>query len=475
MGFILQRFGFRVSRGAAITVLVIGALVGAAFWVGPLRPLPPELELMVLDGGSFGLDLDLRGDTAVENARFPLILAAHNRGPVAGTPASLELSVPSRFRLRDRFGRPLPRTVETGIPLARYSMPLRVGRLAPGSVPEVILDTILLDARVPDFTCIVQPDGIPEFIPAEPLDPRLLANVDIFYSFTGADYTARQTGVLRLQLDPTQVEMEPVVVGEPGEVTLTEPQAEAPVLTALSDGGSADVECGDAERPVNLHTAVWNTAERGRFIVVYHDGAPRKHLYDLNRDSIVELEMWDPDADGDFEAARTVRYPIPAFLLPGAPFSEIRIAADTVPPDSAFLAMFANIAAGPFRFARGPQPADTMVADSLRPDSLRSDSLRAGVLAADSAAAPDSAAATRPVTPAPARVAVDSAFVRLFNNVAAGPFRFTPGGRTPRSPQLARPVPEPEPEPEPAEPDDGLLGTPIDWPPPPPPDTSSRN
>src|SRR6185369_5375969 len=67
---------------------------------------------------------------------------------------------------------------------------------------------------------------------------------------------------------------------------------------------------------LELYDVLWETATGGRFFLVYHGGAPRKYLFDLDRDSVIELEMWDPDSDGQFEASRPAHMPIPEFLMP---------------------------------------------------------------------------------------------------------------------------------------------------------------
>ncbi len=70
--------------------------------------------------------------------------------------------------------------------------------------------------------------------------------------------------------------------------------------------------------------------------MIDHGGVPRKYLFDLDRDSIIELEMWDPDGDGEFETRRQARLPIPAFLLPPPPPPEYDLTAalDRIARDS---------------------------------------------------------------------------------------------------------------------------------------------
>src|SRR5690606_24996457 len=126
------------------------------------------------------------------------------------------------------------------------------------------------------------------------------------------------------------------------------------------------------EQPVELYTTVWETLDGVTVYVVYVDNVGRKRLYDMNSDGIVELETWDSDADGRFEARREARLPVPDFLRPLPPRDPQMAQPDPVPPDSAWLALFHSPQEGPERFARSslvahPQVAlvDTMVADSV--------------------------------------------------------------------------------------------------------------
>src|SRR5690606_30196206 len=109
----------------------------------------------------------------------------------------------------------------------------------------------------------------------------------------------------------------------------------------------------------------------GRVLVVYVDNVGRKRLYDLNRDGIIELETWDADADGLFEARREARFAIPDFLMPLPPRDPAMAQPDPVAPDSAWLALFHDPGQGLDRFATSPlvahpqvAVADTAVADT---------------------------------------------------------------------------------------------------------------
>src|SRR5207253_7505707 len=104
-----------------------------------------------------------------------------------------------------------------------------------------------------------------------------------------------------------------------------------------------------------------------RYFVVYYGSNPRKWLFDLNSDSIIEMEMWDSDQDGKFESRRAARMMIPSFLMPYT-------AADTALADSAAAALmdttattpewlrtFYDTTAGVLRYT---QPAKPVTADT---------------------------------------------------------------------------------------------------------------
>jgi hypothetical protein len=157
--------------------------------------------------------------------------------------------------------------------------------------------------------------------------------------------------------------------------------------------------------------------------VVSYGGAARKYLYDLDRDSIIELEVWDPDADGRFEASRPTRMPIPEFLMPARAPLNVAVApvSDSIQADSAIAGappagaqgvtpppsmeyspeLFSSTDAGPMRFwralqrARAGSPPDSQAArppavpaepslpvrrDTVRRDTVRRDTARIDTL-----------------------------------------------------------------------------------------------
>lgn len=415
MSYIFKRFGSVFSPVWSIPLLILGLLIGAAYWIGPLRPLPPELRLLALQrDGTFTDSITPAPQQVGADIRFPLVLGAQNVGYAAAQPAVLDLSVPLGFRLVDRDGQELPQEIALGTPLGRYRLGLSAATLVPGGVPELLLDTLWLEPDLSSYTCAVLTDGVPEFQPRPPVNPALLGRVDVFYSFLTPDTDARQAGLLRVRVDSTLLRVPPAVMGEPGPPTLEEPAIELPPLDALYQLAMTEATCGDPQQPVQLQSVVYQSDDGGRFIVLYHEGAPRKYLIDMNADSIVEREVWDPDGDGSFEATRTTRYAIPGFLFPRR-VETPALAADTVPPDPAFLALYADTARGPFRFFMAQQQR---LAAAQRPPSRTEPQATPG-------AAPSSPVAMPAGAPIPGDTTPPSpAFLSLYADTAAGPFRF---------------------------------------------------
>ena len=449
MHYVVQRLGFRPSRGFVAIFVIAVLLIGAAFWIGPFRPRPAELRLLALSGDGRFNDYvgipsawaDTLPAASEATARFPLLLAIHNAGAQAAQPTSLSLSLPARYRIASSRG-PLKQRTTMGNPLARYDIRVRSPRVEPGSQPTIIpgIDTLWLEPIVPTLYCTALADSVPEFVAAPPQDANALSRVRIFYSFEGRTIRQRQTGLLTVQVDPNLIKREPSPTPPVFPTQILKPEAPAPELGSLSFTGARLSACGDPSQPLELHTALWETTEGGRFFVVDHGGAPRKHLYDLNRDSIIELEMWDSDGDGKFEARRPARITIPGFIMPlpkprpDSAAAAAALAADTMPIDSTWLSIFHDTSGGPLRFGpRRPRP---------RP-----------------ATAPPMAGEPAPSTaPAPTIKAepVDSAALRIFDAEEAGPLRFQRAlqGDTVRP----RPRPRPQPRRETGPP---LLGTPY--------------
>lgn len=360
---ILRRFGFGVSRGFAIVVLLVAVALFAALWIGPLQATPGELRLLVLgEDGRFGSSVDLRAgpaDTMSERAgRYPLLFGVRNLGARTVEPVVLSLSIPARFRLLDGEGTPYPAERSPNNPLVRYRLRLPSATFPPDSQPVLLagIDTLWIEPVLHAYECVLTADRVPEFVPTPAYDPAELARIEVFYSFVGGSAEVRQAGLLELRVDPESLRVPSAPAPPNVQPTVTEPAAEMPDVGVLGYLGERRAECGDPMQPIELHTIAWGTENGGTFLVLYHGGSPRKYLFDLNGDDIAEIEMWDPDGDGDFEARRQTRLPLPDYLFPVEAGEEAAV--DTLPTDALWLENFHDVADGPFRF----------LPDSLRPD-----------------------------------------------------------------------------------------------------------
>ncbi len=420
MRHVVQRLGFRITRGWFVLLVVLGALVGIGFWIGPFRPLPPELKLLALGGdGQFREAVQIPrawADTVPPQpdvrARFPLVLAVYNSGFRAATPGRLLLSVPARFRLSNSAGQEYPRVVTIGSPLARYTFSISPGAIAPRGLPNVLssLDTLWLEPVLPSYYCTAFSDSVPVFVPAPAQDANALSRVRIFYTFD-ARVRDRQTGLLDVQIDPDLLQRAPVEQPPEFPARVIEPESPRPLMGTLHRVGTRTSYCGDPGSALQLSDVLWETDTGGRFFVVYNGGVARKYLFDLDRDSIIELEMWDPDSDGHFEGSRPARLPIPEFLMPlrSPRPTAVAVAGDSVSADSLEVAvpgaatpgspaagtmeyppeLFSSTGSGPLRFWNALQRARALARGdsatrSIAPggrgeparDSVRRDTLR---------------------------------------------------------------------------------------------------
>lgn len=422
-------------RGPAVLLLIVGAAIAAVLWVDPFRPIPAELRL-ALAGPAAARPGVLANAGQPGEARFPLVLVLENRGGRVARPIAVDLSVPAAFRISSSRG-PLARAAVPGDPLVRYHLPVPEREVAPDAPAQPLVpgDTLWLEAPLPDYHCVVQADSVPEFVPAPAVSAAALADVPVYYSFADAAYRGRDAGLLEVRLDSAALVIRPAPLPPGYPTQVREPEVPRPELGLLRGMGTRRAECGDPQQPLELFTVTWETAGGGRFLVVYVNGAPRKQLFDLDRDSIIELELSDPDADGRFETRREARYAIPPFLLPERP--PVLAAADSLAAGPGWEVLFADTARGPFRFA-----PDSMSPASLRPVRTAVDSAWVSrfndVSAGPYRFAPDSV--SPPALRLPGATA-DTAWVRRFDDVAAGPFRFS----TEPPPLRTRPQPAPGP------------------------------
>lgn len=468
MGNRAQRFGIRIGRGWAVLLLIAGSLLIAAYWIGPLRPIPAQLELLAIAGDSAVAEITVQPRrTAAGSVVFPVPLAVRNTGAQSVRTAEVVLSVPSQFRISTPRGR-VEGGVTAGVPLRRYRIPVQHTVLEPAVQTEILpgLDTIYLEPDLPSYYCTTQGTQIPEFTSAPQFDAETLSDIRIFYAFRSPSSRERQTGLLTVHVDPALLQSQPAANPPTFPTVVEMPQARAPETGTLLFAGARTAYCGDPEQPVELYTTLWETREGGRIYVIYVDNVGRKRLYDMNSDGIIELETWDSDADGRFEARRDARFPVPDFLTPLPPRDPQMAQPDPVAPDSGWLALFHSPQEGPERFARSSLVAhpQVVVADTLAADSV------AGVVASE-VEAPDSARPTGTRLPADPDLSdvrpATPQFLALFADTAAGPFRFTrrpaPSAQAPARPGTTAVTPpaagtqadtaapaEPEPEPEPA-------------------------
>jgi hypothetical protein len=300
--------------------LAVAFVLGvASLAVGPPPRNPARLELLALDAdGRFSSDVRLLPDSLDDAAlRFPLILGIRNTGVRPALAVRLHLSIPARFTLSDSSGR-LDRNASDDGPLARYTLQLSGGAIEPGALPAVPpgADRLWLETSAAPIACSLPPDGVPSFEPAPPYPAEQLAQAQLFYSFETDRSAGRQTGLLRLTFDPSLLpDPSDSADFELGPVVIEAPDVVRPIITQLQLEGVRDTDCGEPGRMAALRSVVWQ-ADAGRFLVLITADVPRKHLFDLDGDGRVELEIWDADADGHFEARRTASFPIPRFLLP---------------------------------------------------------------------------------------------------------------------------------------------------------------
>ena len=205
--------------------------------------------------------------------------------------------------------------------LQRYVIEAEFPEIEVGRVPTLlpVVDTLWIEPWVPDYHCTADADSVPRLIPSAPPDTAGPVQVRIFYSFEGQDLLRRQTGLLTVELPGDMFRRTAAADIARSPVRMEQPHAPRPAMGALTAGGSRDAECGPPGDPMRMFSTLWLTPDSGRLISVHYGGQGRKEFYDLDRDSVIELEMWDPDGDGQMEAWRQVHLPIPEYLLPEPP------------------------------------------------------------------------------------------------------------------------------------------------------------
>jgi hypothetical protein len=459
MGHIVQRFGISIGRGWIVLLFVVLAGLLAAYWIGPLRPIPPDVAIVTLQDGQPAEEVALTGELAEGEAslRFPLELAVQNTGTRTAEPRRVVLSVPGRYRVIGPRGR-MRAEVTPGVPLRSYIIDLPRQRIPVGGEVRRLegLEQIWLEPDLPSYYCTTRGDDIPEFIPAPDIDAGMLSEVRIFYSVEMRDPGQRSTGLLRVRVNPAQLQATPAPMPPVFPTVSQAGAAVQPDLGRLQFAGTRTAWCGDPDQPMELYTAMWQGQGGARVFSIHVQGQPRKRLYDLNGDGIIDLETWDMDGDGEFDAQRQARFATPEMLIPLPPRNPQLREPIATPADPQWLAVFHDAGSGPRRFAQHGPPPGAPGADTL-----------------DAGIPPTAREGGEPMGPLPPP---DSAWLAVFDDVASGPFRFTRGprpapslpdtlGRPPVAEQppedtvpAVAPAPRPPPGPRP-------LGTPVPRPP----------
>lgn len=375
------RIGAR--RRWALALFGGAAAVWLLLYLFPARGRGADLELLVLGGdGKFSESISIPNHWAITSGlpsgagvRVPLILAIRNTGKKKSPPARLELTLPTRYRIIGNNGHSLPAEYMPGTPMARYQIHVPAIRASSGTVAGYlpVLDTIWLEPIIPPYYCIALSDSVPDFVPAPPAPVEAIAQVRIFYSFTAEELKRRQTGLLAVQLDPALLKQETQPAPPVFPTQYSRPKAPRPPLSALEYVGSRRARCGDPQDPMEILSTLWETPAGGRLFVLDYGGAPRKYLFDLDRDSIIELEMWDGTGSGNFDARRQARLPIPAFLMPpaAAPAYDPAALASKTPEQLLALDRYAQVLESPYRFRTLPPPSKPQT-NRYRPGSIAS-------------------------------------------------------------------------------------------------------
>ena len=356
MFHVFRRIGF-FRRRWVWALLLIGAAVFAGYWVVPWGGSAADLQLLVLRAdGTFSESvrastLRAADDSSTATTRdprgVPLVLGVANHGMRAGRAERLVLALPRWYRLTGPAG-VVRNEVLPDETLQRYIVELDTQSIQSARVPTVLpnVDTLWLEPFVPDYWCTADDDSVPQLIASTPPDTSGVVPVQVFWSFEGGELD-RQTGLLTIELPGEMYRRDAPIDIAQSPVTVQLPFAPRPEMGVLVEGGTRYADCGPPGDPMRIFSALWITPAGGRMISIHYGGLPRKEYYDLNRDSVFELEMWDPDGDGDMEAYRTVRVAIPDYMMPQDPITAADSAAAAVAAaDSAAAAALATATVG---------------------------------------------------------------------------------------------------------------------------------
>jgi hypothetical protein len=112
-------------------------------------------------------------------------------------------------------------------------------------------------------------------------------------------------------------------------VIVERPDVPLPRVPIVALEGIKEATCGEPGRAEPMRSTIWTT-QTGRFFILSVRDSPRKYLFDSNGDGTIELEAWDIDGDGHFEARRTTSFAIPAELLPAPPIRPDSLTTDSL-------------------------------------------------------------------------------------------------------------------------------------------------
>lgn len=303
----------RIGWVGAIAGLILVAFVGAAALVRGATSAALQVVALGSDG-RFGADVELAAPAPGETG-IPLVIAVTNQGRRAVQPGSLTFAFPAWLRLVDAGGREFAFKRSEADPLVRVTLDLEGELFEPGVFPVVPagFDQLRLESVLGSTDCSLSWRGVPELRPAPPWDVGTLSRVAIYWTFDGA--AGRQSGLLALRVPAESLQPAPSDMRF-GEPVVHDGPAPRPDVGVLSLEYSVAATCGEPEYPLELFTVAWRSEAGGLFIVVSHLGQPRLHLFDLDDDGIIELEIRDSDGNGEFESRRPVSFAIPAFLAP---------------------------------------------------------------------------------------------------------------------------------------------------------------
>jgi pentapeptide MXKDX repeat protein len=379
----MAAMGRRRSRAAIVFWLIVIVMIigGAVVWsIGPIRPLGVHVSLLVLGAdGVFGGEVRLEPEPDTGDAlRLPLVIAIRNEGTRRVRPLLVHLSIPARFRLIDANGRPLDAEPGDGGPLVRYTFTTTGEDVEAGAFPVVVAgsERIRLEFLRGAMSCRLE-NGVPMFAPSPPYPPELLARVEAFWSIETAGRAGRQTGPVTITFDPAHIGPVRPRSASFGPIAVQRPGVSLPRIPIVAFAGVRDTECGEPGRAEPLQSFTWAT-ENGRLLILAYRGAPRMLLFDLNGDDRVELETWDIDGDGHYEARREVSFPLPPSLLPLPTDSLPPAALDSLRQDSIRRDSLGRDS------VRAALRQDSVRRDSVRRDSIRRDSVRQDSIRRDS-------------------------------------------------------------------------------------------